>query len=429
MSSRSNRKLLASLCITTILVAEASFMLVPHNSSAQGAQQVITMAGSTITASHTAADTPRTITENVVNPAIKALVKGISSIFLQSLAGWVRSGFRGAPQFVDNPEQFFKNLARNGQINHQLQLMATKLCYPMGQNFSGPQAALQTPSFQGYPSLKCTMKTPNVQGFFDDFSNGSWQTYGEVSEPHNNVYGMLALIGENEAVEMEKKMAQGNSEMIASQGFLGIKQCAVSAIFKAAVDGENFTQESCAQMKNVTPGSVVGSKITANLNQDVASWVDTHALGDIVGALINDVLNKLIGTKFMCLSCGSGNGTGGTTGGGGSTVGRACYSDASCGTGAYCAGNGTNCACASGQGPGNPACTNKPCGGDSYCPGGYCAGSTSGSCVCASGAGPGNPACAVSCHTNAECAGVGGWCAGTSSCKCSPGSGVPNSGC
>ncbi|MDP3963727.1 MAG: hypothetical protein Q8Q39_04485 [bacterium] len=304
------KPLIALLLVVAILGADISLGIIaqknpfaPKKANAQVGVILNTTIG----------DLARILTENVVHVGVKKIVQRISRIFLESLTNWVRSGFKGKPQFIERPDQFFRNLVRDGQLNHQLNLLATKLCYPLGR--AGLGISISTPDVPGYPQLKCTARNQNLQGFFDDFSNGGWQTWGDIIQPQNNVYGITSLAVNAEGVQVANKTSQGSLEYVASQGFLGIKQCAVTAIFASALAGEEFENKSCAEYKNVTPGSVVSEKLKQHLTQEKDQWVETETIAQLLAAFIDTALNKFVGTKFMCLSCARG-----TTAGGGTVI-------------------------------------------------------------------------------------------------------------
>src|SRR3989338_5912044 len=164
-------KSVAIMLLIAILGGEVALgFAIPKQAQAQAAapQKVITVAGSVMA---TVADVPRTIKENILNTIAKSTVQLVQAIFLRSLADWVRSGFRGKPQFVTNPEQYFKQLAGAAILNTQIQLLSTRMCRPFGQGSTGG-VTINTPSLSGYPELECTLNHPNVQDFYDKFENG-----------------------------------------------------------------------------------------------------------------------------------------------------------------------------------------------------------------------------------------------------------------
>lgn len=297
------KPVVAALLIIAVISAELAFGLLPPKKAYAGADFITGGTLDAVLASHTAVDTPRVIKENVLNPIARSMAQIASTIFLRSLTDWVRSGFKGEPQFVKDPDKFFKRLVGQALLNHNLRTAASALCYPFGNG----RAGITIPDIPGYPQLKCTVKDPTKIGaFFDDFNQGGWDMWNQVLEPQNNFYGQLSLLSEARNFEVSDKRKQGELEQVASQGFLGIKNCAINVVFDKVVSGKPFKSESCAQYHNVTPGSIVKSKLEEPLGKgEFQKWINVHELSDLISTLITSTVNRLIGTKFMCLSCAS----------------------------------------------------------------------------------------------------------------------------
>ncbi|MDO8558653.1 MAG: hypothetical protein Q7S09_05770 [bacterium] len=311
---RKTRPYVAILLFIFMLGVEFSFGLLSAPKQAKAiiplVQTVPESVIGVVAASHTAADTPRTLREQVLNPIAKGVAQVASTLFLRSLADWVRRGFKGQPQFVKNPEKFFKRLVSQALLTHNLRAAASRLCYPFGTG----TPSITIPDIPGYPRLKCTLKNPSrARSFFNDFSQGGFDMFNQILRPENNFYGQILLLNDERTFGVQDKRKQGELEQISSQGFVGIKNCAVNVAFASVVNGKDFKSESCADFENVTPGSVVAKKVSATLEQDVGGWVNVHELSDLIGAVVNVLLNKLIGTKFMCLSCAGKTPAKGTT--------------------------------------------------------------------------------------------------------------------
>ena len=295
-------KLIAAILLFTVLGGESVFgFTIPRRAYAQApAPQPVFVTGGKLDV--TVLDVTAETKSSILNVIAKSTVQMLQAIFLRSLADWVRSGYKGKPQFVANPEQYFKQLAGAAILNTQIQLLSTRMCAPFGQGPTGG-VAINVPSLGGYPELECTLSHPNVQDFYDKFENGGWTTWREISQPQNNDIGMLLLVADATSREVSNSYAHGNREVLASQGFLGIKNCALNVAFSAAVLGQQYTSNQCAQYSNVTPGGIVAAKIEKALLQDIDTWVNVHELSDLIAAFINTALNKLIGARFFCLDC------------------------------------------------------------------------------------------------------------------------------
>lgn len=299
--------LAATLCVQLLLpvsIAKAGVGVVPGTGS--GAQDVNVVGWDPLVLARnaTAVDLPRKL-HIILNGIARGVAQAASTLFLRSIADWVRGGFQGKPYFVTNPEYFFKNLAYQAILSHQVQAAATQLCYPFS---IGVGPGLSLPGVGGYPELKCTLSDPGrAAAFFDDFNEGGWKMWNEILEPQNNFYGQIALLREQANLKVANRQSYGNSEYLAGQGFLGIKQCAVNVAFSAAVNGRNFNVNQCSEYANVTPGSLVARKLGAGLSeQEFARWINVHEITDLIGALFNGVINRLIGTRFFCLACAGG---------------------------------------------------------------------------------------------------------------------------
>ncbi len=266
--------------------------------------------------------------DNVSNPlawyAAKMMIKNITD----SLVNWINSGFEGNPVFVTDSGAYFSDLANQatGIFIHKLGA-ENLLC----GNFK-PQILLslsyKKPAIQKF---KCTLDDAieNWDAFSKDFKAGGWRGWIAVStRPQNNPIGAYLMARDEEQAAISSKVSIGNKEAGWGQGFMSMKKCSVDVDFASVKggycedqcsdlrDAENndygdynlcvnncnndlepsdfSSDEKCqlsgGSMQNTTPGKIIETRLSKSLGMDLESLGVADEVGEVIVAVINQVL-------------------------------------------------------------------------------------------------------------------------------------------
>jgi len=262
---------------------------------------------------------------------------------------WINSGFEGKPFYVENPAQFFTDLATQELLGFSADFSDPEL-YPFGQLlirtvFSSFQRSFEQNMIN---SLNNVLAHGTYNQWTADFSVGGWAGYTAYVEPNNNIFGAYIESARNiqrniqgtripVAIDAQRQLDQG-------LGFLSQRECAVTESgggpgsyipaddprhLKSALpritsvnqipnnvldyisdcdngDCENIPEDQvaqaeiyrgrsvCAQWRTLTPGNQIAQQVTKaiGISQDQALLADE--LNENIGLIFDALLNQLI---------------------------------------------------------------------------------------------------------------------------------------
>ncbi len=198
-------------------------------------------------------------------------VNGIIESIGAATVAWINGGFQGNPVFVDNPEQFFADIADQQAGAFLNELSNGFLCSPiqsvvrvnLAQNYNNSVAPYgQQCSFSG--------STENMKQFMsgDSFSWAEWNSYTQT--PQNNPFG--ATIGGQ--IELDRRIAQS----------LGIQSNLLDW-------GGGFLSSRDPQTGKITsPGSVIEKQVNERLGSGQRRLEMADEFDEIVNALVNQLV-------------------------------------------------------------------------------------------------------------------------------------------
>ncbi len=138
---------------------------------------------------------------------LKMAAKMVLARMTQATINWINSDFHGAPLFIQNPESFFKNIAKS-----EVKSLVDMIGYDTLRFPFGPQTALNV-----IASYKSTLET-NAQytlskvindpalliKYRTDFNVGGWNGFlVNTQYPQNNYLGFTGIIQDNLAVKID----------------------------------------------------------------------------------------------------------------------------------------------------------------------------------------------------------------------------------
>ena len=261
-------------------------------------------------------DIAANVREYVVDPSFYAL----GTVALQKLTAqtvnWINSGFKGNPAYVTNPDQFFLDvgdetasyyLSTNGVLNN--------LCSPFKAQV---RLALVKNYLDDDQNFYCTLGTleRNYEAFTNDFSQGGWDGWFNVTQNNrNNPYGAYLEAKNQLAVKVGSTQNKYQRQLQQGSGFLSFEKCVKYAPpeFVGPTEGlpsrqtvPGSSEENCIKKETVTPGSVISSSLNKALGGSIDKIGAADEVGEIIGALLGQVINKAISGLRGLTKSGSG---------------------------------------------------------------------------------------------------------------------------
>ena len=207
----------------------------------------------------------------------------------------IRTGGQGgSPLFVQDWNGFLLDAADQASGVFIKELNLTQLCEPFAPRlrliFAGGRRSFQE-------RYRCTVSTVmgNIQSFFNDFNNGGWQRWIELTQVQNNPYGQyLGLLEEKEKREALGVQKSFNEAMSAN-GFLGIQECETVDLRTVDFEGTGETPESVTaeRCKTVSPGKWLEERLVASTNSDIQQLNLADSFNEIIFAAFQTMMQTL----------------------------------------------------------------------------------------------------------------------------------------
>lgn len=145
---------------------------------------------------------------------------------------WINSGFEGKPFFVENPEQFFSDLATDELLGFSAIFTGDENLYPFGETIVRTVFLSFQQSFQQnmVNSLNNVLAHGTREEWSGDFSVGGWAGYTAYVEPNNNIFGSYIESSRNLGNKLNgtrvSKAINVQAELQQGLGFLSQRSCA-----------------------------------------------------------------------------------------------------------------------------------------------------------------------------------------------------------
>ena len=219
---------------------------------------------------------------------------------VNSTVKWINSGFDGNPAYVNNPKQYFTDIADGMAGEFIMSSDLNLLCSPFQANI---RLSLMQEYYEPLP-YQCTLSevTDNIEGFFDDFSQGGWDAWFSMTQnPTNNPYGAYLKA----RVDMDSRIASAiglkNQELDWGKGILSWKTC--DGVEMDGIEpGTGKPTKVCynknltgpGEQKISTPGTLIESQMANVLGTGIRQLELADEFDEIVGALVTQLIQKVL---------------------------------------------------------------------------------------------------------------------------------------
>jgi hypothetical protein len=346
-----------SLCMIVVLVTAA--FVPPRTAHAMPVEDFLTEAATTISKGFDFISSKASLLvsdkELMLDPIAWAVAKAAVASMTKSMVNWINSGFNGSPAFVTNLQVYLGNinystantftnqLATNPAVKSPFQSqVASLLQLNFLKSSAGNGFFLQNPYTLNQVS---TNDVGFVNGTTDFSSGGGWNAwFALTTNPANNVYGSYFLAQS----ELNSRLASAQNSAITQlnwgQGFLSwcgdnsgasisntntalqsqsatldnnLPQISADGTVSAGTNNQTTVTSKAAdasapspQVSNClrsdgsvgtvqTPGSVIQSQLNKTLGLSGDSLVTADEFDEIIGALLGQLVNQVIGPSGL----------------------------------------------------------------------------------------------------------------------------------
>ncbi len=264
-------------------------------------------------------------TEQLKNRLVKSMVR--------QTINWIQGGSK--PKFVENWNDFLSDNADRA-AGYIISNVEPKLCRsfgPLVKVLLYPPQSTRGSNLQIKTQCTLSQVISNIDSFRENFAEGGWIGYSYALKPQNNLFGTLIEVGDTSLREAEKAKEAANAQAQAGQGFTTEKVCGDTrvhnvseiwdyvagppppgyvgtegeAIFIAGQLGEDYVPDSFKKLRggdfetcpprawqNTTPGSAIAHSLYTALDAPLHRIVNAQDLIDLMSALVDSALNKLM---------------------------------------------------------------------------------------------------------------------------------------
>lgn len=222
------------------------------------------------------------------------IVNGIIEYVANATIAWAKTGFKGNPAFIENPENFFRGLADkiqsqyisgiayNNNGSNVCPQYRTDVAIALSESYSNSQYGNPGQAAQ----IACSM-SPQQQAGGTGGNAGFWSNWNKGRLDENNIWGTFINAGNYINQQSVGKQETAKFELNNNSGWLNFKRCEDNV---AAKKGDT---RSC---KTYTPGSLIMSSLEQTLNIPKQRLVTAEKIDQIITKLVNSLIKKALNT-------------------------------------------------------------------------------------------------------------------------------------
>jgi hypothetical protein len=242
---------------------------------------------------------------------LDSVVWAISNMIIKKMTAdtvnWINSGFRQSPAFITSPEAYFQGLG--DKIAGQFIMRNPNLSFLCGPISAKIRIALSNTYNRDNIRWQCTLTQVgrNMEDFMNDFDNGGWDSFFQISQDqHMNPIGAYIQAEGELFQQIANKTDEKNKELSWGKGFLSFKTCKTWSnplpADQIAMDQdilpddiESNGNRVCLEPEISTPGTVIETSLNNALNLGNQKLVVANEFNEIVSALLNQLVTQVVG--------------------------------------------------------------------------------------------------------------------------------------
>lgn len=232
--------------------------------------------------------------------------------FGDSVVDWIKTGFDGSPQFLSDPEGFFRDTANDasGALINSLGLNwlcedLPKLNINIDFFFPGTIRTKYKCTFDdivdnfsniaGRDDLDDwlsvnvnTHETNVVTEFGNDFRNGGFLMWFLTADEKNNSLGKTLQLTQDITMAANASVQMGQFNLQLNSGFFGVEECLE---WSTPVSGE---EKKCLKSKINSPGTLVQDQLNKASNSDLDRLMIADEVDEVIAALASTMIGWML---------------------------------------------------------------------------------------------------------------------------------------
>lgn len=260
----------------------------------------------------------------ILDPMVSAMGTAILSRVTESIVNWINNGFNGSPSFITDPASFFGNLADGligdfifgsqlGFLCRPFQLQI-KLALGYNSNSSAyrPQCSLtqiinNVNNFANNPvSVNISGNVTQTKTYYTNYQ----QLISAMENPQNNVFGGFVIAQADLRSQLSTQQQRQDQQLAWGRGFLSFKKCTQWSNTPTSSSGatQDMSQEyapsadtstdsskpTCTASEITTPGAMIVDQLNFSLGSQQRKLEVANSLNQIIGALMNVLVQKIL---------------------------------------------------------------------------------------------------------------------------------------
>lgn len=231
--------------------------------------------------------------DKIIDGASMVLAQQLIDNMVSSTVKWAQSGFEGNPAYATDPKQFFTNIADGVAGEFIMGSDLGFLCSPFQANI---RLSLTSQYYEPEP-FQCTLTdvVGNIEGFYDDFSQGGWDGWFSMTQnPTNNPYGAYLAAKIELDSRIAEKIGLESQQLDWNQGFISWSDCVME---------DPLTGECLARGPVKTPGSTIKAQLDKVLPTGLEKLVTAQHIEQLVSSFASGLLTRYVfGSKGLFAS-------------------------------------------------------------------------------------------------------------------------------
>lgn len=260
------------------------------------------------------ADNAITIKEYGLDTAAYLFVNIIIKRMTAQTVNWINSGFKGNPAYITDPGQFFLETSDRVASTFLSSTALNQLCSPFKAEVRLALVRSYLDDYRENYSCSLSKIKDNYEAFMNDFSQGGWEGWFELTQiDSNNPYGSYLQAKNSLSVQIGSQQKKYQDQLQWGSGFLSFEKCA-SPLTQIDIDNgygeQGYAVGDCFDNNyvTVTPGSVIQNQLDNTLSSGMRRIEVGDEINEIVGSLLTQLTLKSIqGLKNITQGSNGGN--------------------------------------------------------------------------------------------------------------------------
>lgn len=235
------------------------------------------------------------------------IVNAVIEYITQATIDWINSGFDGNPAFVDNPEQFFKDIGDIEAASFLQQVVqgatGIDICEPFRMQIVTGLAGSHSSSFANrskcsLDDISSALGSSGVDFDYEDYTSGNSSYggslnahYGVSQNDQNNFIGSFFM----NQKELQKRVSmKGNTaqvDLTMGKGFLSVKSCTQDGT-TAGPDGKPMPYKGTCRV--TTPGGLIEDQANRALGAGRERLTFADEFDEMISALVNQLIKTAL---------------------------------------------------------------------------------------------------------------------------------------